>query len=869
MELKQYQKKVIRDITDYLYFYNQLNNPSKAYDEFWFKKGVNIGFSGVQKYQTNDIKAPQVCIKVPTGGGKTYIAASSVKPIFDFLPNNKKAVLWLVPSETILSQTINNLKNPDHPYRQKLNSDFSSRVEIYTKLEALNGQNFNTTTINEQLSIFVMSFDSFRIKNKEGRKVYQENSNLYSFSKEYDAKELYIDGADSTSLMQVFNYLNPVIIVDESHNATSSLSVEMLKNLNPSFVLDLTATPRKNSNVISYVDAMQLKKDHMVKLPVIVYNRPSQQQVIMDSIDLRNKLEKVAKENKIDNGAYIRPIVLFQAQPKTDDDNTTFEVLKEKLIKAGIPEEEIAIKTASINEIKNIDLLSPKTKIKYIITVNALKEGWDCPFAYILASLANRTSTVDVEQIVGRILRQPFTKKFDNNFLNMSYVLTSSNDFNNTLEKVISGLNSAGFSNKDYRSFDVSEEKKIEYGHIEDAGTMTVNESPSNEGFEFNPEEIKERITEDNDGMENDDLNKMLTQADTLNKNYEKEAEESEFGGLFGAEKEMLNVKNVNSKFSSIITDIKFPQFVVDVSANIFGETKTLVTKETLLNDFSLLDKHIPTSLSETKDQAVKVDLESTDSQDVKLTTRSVNERELAQFKKHLEQLPDERKKGLLAEAIYKNLEGMNNITATELKSFIKRIVNSLKVDELYAVKDNLYSVSYKIKQHIEELKNEYAYSTFENLLEKGIVRVSQDYEIPKSIAPVKSSSIIAKSFYEEESDDLNKTEIEIIRTIVGLDNIKSWHRIMERKPNEFYINGFINHYPDFWIITEKDNVIILEVKGEHLADESTKRKAKLGKMWQNKAGDQFRYFMVYKDKDMGFEGSYKLNDFIEILKSL
>jgi type III restriction enzyme len=361
----------------------------------------------------------------------------------------------------------------------------------------------------------------------------------------------------------------------------------------------------------------------------------------------------------------------------------------------------------------------------------------------------------------------------------------------------------------------------------------------------------------------------MLTQAGTLNKNYEKEAEESEFGGLFGAEKEMLNVKNVNSKFSSIITDIKFPQFVVDVSANIFGETKTLVTKETLLNDFSLLDKHIPTSLSETKDQAVKVDLESTDSQDVKLTTRSVNERELTQFKKHLEQLPDERKKGLLAEAIYKNLEGMNNITASELKSFIKRIVNSLKVDELYAVKDNLYSVSYKIKRHIEELKNEYAYLTFENLLEKGIVRVSQDYEIPKSIAPVKSSSIIAKTFYEEESDDLNKTETEIIRTIAGLENIKSWHRIMERKTNEFYINGFTNHYPDFWIITEKNNVIVLEVKGEHLADVTTRRKAKLGKMWQNKAGDQFRYFMVYKDKDMGFEGSYKLNDFLEIIKEL
>ncbi len=67
----------------------------------------------------------------------------------------------------------------------------------------------------------------------------------------------------------------------------------------------------------------------------------------------------------------------------------------------GIPEKEIAIKTGDKDELKNVDLLSPDCPIRYIITVNALKEGWDCPFAYVLATVANRTSTVDVEQIWG------------------------------------------------------------------------------------------------------------------------------------------------------------------------------------------------------------------------------------------------------------------------------------------------------------------------------------------------------------------------------------------------------------------------------------------------------------------------------------
>ena len=95
--------------------------------------------------------------------------------------------------------------------------------------------------------------------------------------------------------------------------------------------------------------------------------------------------------------------------------------------------------------------MSRDCQIRYIITVNALKEGWDCPFAYILASLANRTSTVDVEQILGRILRQPYAVQHASPLLNTSYVLTNSRDFRDTLKNIVTGLNKAGFSRRDYR----------------------------------------------------------------------------------------------------------------------------------------------------------------------------------------------------------------------------------------------------------------------------------------------------------------------------------------------------------------------------------------------------------------------------------
>jgi len=871
MELKQFQRKVIQDIRDYLYEYKTTENASQAYENLWLSKGVNVGFGGIQRYVDELYGKPQVCIKVPTGGGKTFIASSAIKTIFDFFPANKRVVLWLVPTEPILTQTLKNLKNPSHPYRQKLNSDFSSRVEVFSKEEALRGQNFNISSVDEQLNIFVMSFDSFRTSIKEGRKVYQENSSLVEFTKNYELEKPLVKGADTTSLIQIFNHLNPVIIVDESHNATSTLSLNMLNDLNPCFVLDLTATPRENSNIISIVDAMQLKKEQMVKLPVIVYNRPSQNQVIVDAIDLRNKLENFARYNEKETEIYIRPIVLFQAQPKTDEDNTTFEVLKEKLIKVGIPKEEIAIKTANINELKNVDLTSRQCKIKYIVTVNALKEGWDCPFAYILASVANKTSSVDVEQIVGRILRQPYTKNYENNALNMSYVLTSSRDFNSTLTKVLDGLNSAGFSDRDYRSFDLSESEKELQDVIEKATEEPIDGRPAEDLFEFSVEEVKEQLEQKKEETEEkvDSLDIMMQQAEKMHDSYKENAEKTDFGGLFGAESQVLNIKEVNYMYEDIINDIKLPQFYINVAPNIFNENKALVSKKNLLENFTLRDKRIPTNLATVTEEAVKIDIEENRMKGSKVKTWQMSGRELSEFKSYLESIPNEKLANSLVDMIYHQMKSVNSISSSDLKDYLTRIIRSLNQDELISVRDNLFSVTYKIDQTIEELKNNYAYEIFKIEIEKGNIKLDYQYEIPNAIAPNKSGATIAKTFYNEEADDLNNYEKDMIRYIAGLSNVRCWHRIMDRKSNEFYINGFINHYPDFWIVTEKGNFILMEVKGEHMTGEDTKRKAELGKIWQNEASSKFRYYMVYKDKEADFEGAYKFTDFVDILKSL
>ena len=511
MELKPYQHNVIKDLESFLSYTQEHNEPEEAFNQYWEDKlGVPYtpqldgSFLGMKPYKNNIPNAVHIAIKVPTAGGKTFIACNALHTINKhFNKGNTKAVVWLVPWSNLLQQTVNNLSNPEHPYREKLNSLFGNRVEVYEKEQLLQGANFNPTSVTEQLNIFVFNFSSLRInsRKKDDRKVFQENGNLESFRNTIIDSEHILPETDDTALINVIRSLNPIVVVDESHNAESDLSVEMLKNLNPSLVLDLTATPKDNSNIISFVNALALKKENMVKLPVVVYNHHKKEEVITSALHLQRQLELTAKEEEKATGKYIRPIILFQAQSNIKGkDNTTFQKIKEQLIKIKIPEEQIKVKTSGIDELKGIDLKSKDCPVRYIITVNALKEGWDCPNAYILASLADKSSAVEVEQILGRVLRQPYVVKHDNALLNMSFVLTASAKFNDTLDSIVKGLQESGFSKDDYYAEELPEEELtpnevLTKDLFTDENDSTETNTPkSDEDFnvsdiDFNPEE--------------------------------------------------------------------------------------------------------------------------------------------------------------------------------------------------------------------------------------------------------------------------------------------------------------------------------------------------------------------------------------------
>ena len=826
---------------------------------------------------------PNLCFKVPTGGGKTFIACNAVRPIFDALPATKtKAVVWLVPSDAILTQTAKSLKNPHHPYRQKIDVDFGGRVEVYTKQELLNGQNFNPTAVTEQLSVMVLSYDSFRGRGKEVLKAYQENSNLAEFAKVLGKPDSPIEKADETALFQIINQLNPLVIVDESHHARSELSLEMLENFNPCFVLDLTATPKKESNIISYVDAVQLKNEHMVKLPVIVYNRDSQSEVLIDAIDLRNKLEEIASAEYAKTGKYIRPIALFQAQPKGKEDATTFEKLRDKLVDAGIPAEQIAIRTADVNELKNVELMSLSCPIRYIITVNALKEGWDCPFAYILASLANKTSQVDVEQILGRILRLPHTSQHTQSALNMSYVLTSSNDFNNTVAHIVKGLNSAGFSDKDYR---IGESAKPQVPE-QPAEQITL---PDQQGCpEMEPP--LETAEDDFSGLDGKSIgaelerrreqaqtpetapkaDTMLDAAAEVEKAYTDAIQQTDndpmMDNLPWEVRDKVKSFQVNPQFREDIETLQIPQFFLKVEQSLFTDGSfELLDKEMLAEGFTLKGKAYDIDFAAADDEIREIDVREQDGGLPKVF--KMESAEQRYFKEWFNNLPPESRVRQCKEMMFNQLNKLNMVDAAELKAYIDRIVNDMDKAQLAAMEKAPLGYAAKIRAKIETLLESHYRENFERWLETERIVCKPYFRLRHSIHPATYTDIYARSLYAAEDGDMNKLEQKLIVELTALPNVRWWHRNIARQ--DFAINGFIKHYPDILIMTQSGKLICAETKGEHLKNDDSREKIALGQAWRTAAGKNFRYYMVFENEENLLPGAVSMSQFIDTVKAL
>jgi len=871
MELKPYQQQVINDLQKYLEYLNTYQNPGKAFNQYWTDRVGEYemtlhGPKGMRPYKDNIPGAAHIAIKVPTAGGKTFMACNALHSISKSMDVTRpKTVVWLVPWSNLLQQTVTNLSDPDHPYRKKLNSLFANRVEVFEKDQLLQGTGFNPTSVHDQLNVLVFSFSSIRIDKlkKEDRKIFQQNGMLEPFRPFIDDEAVYPESEDTVTLINVIRTLNPIVVVDESHNAESDLSVEMLKALNPSFVLDLTATPKQNSNIISMVNAVALKKENMVKLPVIVYNHHKKEEVITSALHLRRQLEALAQKEEKETGKYIRPIILFQAQSNIrGKDNTTFDKIKEQLVKLGIDKEEIKIKVSGNDELKGIDLMSKSCKVRYIITVNALKEGWDCPFAYILASLADKSSAVDVEQILGRVLRQPYVVQHQKPLLNLSFVLTASSKFNDTLNNIVKGLQDSGFSKDDYRAEELALPPKTEDQVLqEELFGSSENESKTDEVFDlnqvaFNPDAPAD-LSEADQPFQT--LQEITSKAEAGAKDFAQKVKDADTDNETFMLSEMGNeVKKyrIESAFQELAESIKIPQFFIKEAseedrANVLFEElvpyDVFLTPNKLLREFKLSNQDTKIDFDESSADVYKVDYD-----EIKHTTTIDKLRDNAKniLIGNILAKPKENQIVEVSKLIVSKLGDMTPLSDQELRKYVGRVFEDLSPEKVRDIVNNEYIYIQKIKNKIKELQTVETRKQFDVYLNTNKITTQPKFTFSETILPGKEAPSINKSLYEREGA-MGKYEQEVIMEIASLDNVVFWHRNLE-KGKGFMLNGFDkNHYPDFIIYTKKGTLILLETKGDYLDNDDSRTKNLLGKKWAEKSGEKYKYFMVFETKEV------------------
>ena len=455
---------------------NLRNYPQTAWQNLTQKGGV-APTAGDYITRTDDANRPipHICFKVPTGGGKTLLAASALER----LHRQRGLTLWIVPTKAIYAQTKAALWDKQHPYRKMLERASAGQVKMLEKDDA-----FNRDDIANYLCVMLLMLPAAnRQKGKEFLRMFKDTGKYPSFFPDSDdilgdarMQNEYPDlechkktQLVMQSLFNVFKMLRPVVVLDEAHKAYGArkreANVEFARSINrldPQMVIELSATPNHGiSNLLVDIDGTDLKKEEMIKLPIQVKAtkrknagsttwRDEWQYTMQQAVDELDRLDNEAKALENTTDRYIRPIGVVRVERTGKDqiggEQIHAEHVRDYLKHLGVPPEAIRVKSAENDELSGEDLLSEKSQVRWIITKSALMEGWDCPFAYLLVMLDNTQAQKALTQLVGRVMRQPHAQLTGREALDQSYVYCSNTDVSVAVEQIKNGLESEGLT---------------------------------------------------------------------------------------------------------------------------------------------------------------------------------------------------------------------------------------------------------------------------------------------------------------------------------------------------------------------------------------------------------------------------------------
>lgn len=858
-------------------------------------RGAKVAFESATNlpYNNKINEVPCVCLRVPTGGGKTLIAAHSIGTVGDaYVNKDAPVVLWLVPSDMIRQQTLNALSDVSHPYRQALASRYNDRVRV-CDLESL--QTINRHDVGKSCIVIITTIQAFRISKTEKRNVYAFYEELSSFfanlpptleanlekvTEETLLEQPYLTPADlgrvKHSLANWFALQKPIVIVDEAQNTRSKLSFDTFARLNPACLIELTATPRDN-NVLYSVSASELKAAEMIKLPVVLTEHPDGwQSCLRDALLQRKKLELESQKES----EYIRPILLIQAQPRGGE--ATVNVVKAYLIEhEHVDESQIAIATGVVKELENINLFSRDCAIRVVITVEALKEGWDCSFAYILASLQSMHSAIDVEQLLGRVLRMPYAKSRSVDSLNKAYAHVIADN----VAQAAANLKDRMVQNMGFNKWEadlavqpnLGLDEPLQVGYqIQRAPAIIVALSHVPDTTYFSAEVIEAiSIYETSQGA-------TVVIAKGVDAETFKQIEASIVRSApvreQGATQEAFNDARANRQASLapenwLATFGLIPQLCLEL------ENEWQVVEHQTIEDayeWSLLDFQVQLAhfiITETAN-SFEIDMKGE-----KVVYKHLDAAQLA-----FDNMTTATTENELVDWLDKKTH-RNGITQLQLKAYLLKLVSYLVYDRRFSLTalvraqfQLVRAVNFEIDRLFElARKNAFQGELFSKMSIAPVLNSFNQFEFREGIYPVKKpyrgSFEFSKHFFSAVDDLREKTgsgkiseEFECAQAIDLNRNVKHWIRnIPQQRQTSFWLPTSTDYfYPDFVVELIDGSIALIEYKGEpYKTNDDSREKNDVAGQWAKNSGGKRRYLMAVSRDDCGRDVGQQINDFL------
>jgi type III restriction enzyme len=852
MQLKEYQQRALDALGAYLRRAVQMHDADGA---FYLTTREVFG-QGIPYRPVEELPGlPYVCLRIPTGGGKTLVACHAVGiAAKELLHNDHPLVLWLTPSNAIRDQTYRALSERGHPYRQALEAA-AGPVSVLSLADALYLQ---PAVLNAGATIIVSTVQAFRVTDTEGRKVYEASGALMSHFT--DLPEALKDGLEmigdkpKTSLANVLYLRRPILIVDEAHNARTPLSFETLARFNPACILEFTATPDTQdnpSNVLHSVSAAELKAEAMIKMPIRLKVRSAWKELLSDAIDTRNRLEAAARLEQGQTGEYLRPIMLLQAQPRSRTRETlTVDVVRQTLLDDfKIPENQIVRATGEVDELGNSDLSALDCPTRYVITIQALREGWDCPFAYVLCSLVESRSSTAVEQILGRVLRMPKAVRKEQEALNLAYAFSASDNFGEVVQQLEYSLIQNGFERQEVKAM-IQQVQSEQPGlplfsqrrPLAEPVAIQLSTPPA---MELLPPETASKISYDFDTQRLTisaqlDPEEARLLRDALPDQQAKYAVDEALPKIVRAEDGFVLAPAERGE------RLEVPQLMVQrgKQLELFEETAFLSVPWRLSQcDFRLSEnEYFP-------QRALGQELEIDITEKGKLKEQFIDhlQESLKLFSTDLGWTAAELVYWL-DRAIYHP-----DISWAEANAFITALVHhlleerSISLDRLVLDKYRLRdAVAQKIDQHRKAVhRTAYQFYLLPECETPLVVHPERCFSFPPNAYPYntlyKGAYRFQKHYYPQVGDlEERGEEFNCAVFLDGLAEVKVWVRNLERRPNHaFWLQTSTDRfYPDFVCLLNDGRYLVVEYKGaDRWSNEDSSQKRTIGHVWEKASG--------------------------------